>query len=47
MLRRVIVIANIRRIELAEDLVTTGEECPKDTEEDDQENYTSGDGNGD
>jgi hypothetical protein len=47
MLRRLIVIANIRRIKLAKDLVTTGEECPKDTKEDEQENYTSGDSNGD
>jgi hypothetical protein len=40
----VIVIANIRRVELAEGLITTREEGPKDTKQDNQENYPSGDG---
>lgn len=43
---RVIFIANIRRVVLCRDLVTTGEEGPKDTKQDEQENYTGADGNG-
>jgi hypothetical protein len=47
MLCRLIVIVDIRRVELAEDLVTTREEGPKDTKQDNQENYASGDGDRD
>lgn len=44
MLCRVIVIADVRRVELAKDLIPTREEGPKDTKQDNQENYAGGDG---
>ena len=47
MLCRVIVIADISRVELAEDLVATREKGPKDTEQDNKENNASADGNRD
>jgi hypothetical protein len=46
MMCRVIIIADICRVELAEDLVATREEGPKDTKEDNKENYASADGDG-
>jgi len=47
MLCRVIIIAGIRRVELAEDLVATREEGPKDTKQDNKENDASADGDRD
>ena len=47
MLCRVIIITDIRRVELAEDLVATREEGPKDTEQDNKENDASADGDRD
>jgi hypothetical protein len=47
MLCRVIIIADIRRVELAEDLVTTRKEGPEDTEQDNKENDASADGDRD
>jgi hypothetical protein len=47
MLCRVIIIADIRRVELAEDLVATREEGPKDTKQDNKENDASADGDRD
>ena len=47
MLCRVIIIADIRRVEFAEGLVATREESPKDTKQDNKENDASADGDGD
>lgn len=47
MLCRVIIIANICRVELAEGLVATREEGPKDTKQDNKENDASADGDRD
>lgn len=44
MLCRVIIIADICRVELAEDLVAAREEGPKDTKQDNKENDASTDG---
>ena len=45
MLCRVVVIADLRRVELAEGLVATREEGPKDTKQDNKENDAGADGN--
>jgi len=47
MLRRVVIVTDIRRVELAENFIVTGEEGPKDTKQDNQENYASSDSDGD
>jgi hypothetical protein len=47
MLRRVIIIADICRVELAEDLVATREESPEDTKQDKKENDAGTDGDRD
>jgi hypothetical protein len=47
MLCRVIIIADIRRVKLAQDLVATREEGPKDTKQNNKENDASADGNRD
>ena len=47
MLCRIIVIANIRGVELAEGLITTGEKRPENSEQNEHEDNARGDGNGD
>ena len=47
MLCWVIVITDICRVELAENFIATGEEGPKDTKQDNQENYTGSNSDGD
>ena len=47
MLCRIIVIANIRGVELAEGLITTGEERPENSEQNEHEDNARGDGDGD
>jgi len=46
MFYQVVVVVNFHRAELAEDFITTGEEGPKDTKQDYQENYTGANGDG-
>ena len=47
MLCRIIVVANIRWVELAGALITTGEKRPEDPEQNEYENNARGDGDGD
>lgn len=47
MLCRIIVIANICRVELAGTLITTGEKRPEDPKQNEYENNARGDGDGD